>query len=424
MFIKSYYTLFHTVMRDMNRTAILSFTLLIIFCVSVGQILPSFASYTSTKTIATLGIIKEKVVEPTRIRKHLVAYVGGFTNEDADFIVSNFDMLITIFETASTIGRIKELNHNITILGYRDIIAMHSYYEDWEEVDSHEDWFLHDINGNRLVHNYWGWYAMDVGNTGWRSHYANYVKDKLDSFPFDGVFADDTWRRFPNDRWTVAPSDIPAEIGQRWYNDMIGMIQYVKSVLGSNLLILNTDDWTGEYLKYADGMMFEGFIHASWWELDYFGWDGFNPLNHVDTLANLSSMGKYFLADSGAKIPDNPTQDDLDKTHKVVLYCFASFLLGVNGERASFAFNNIKSKDGSRGYYYEFDVSLGSPVNQYYSFGSVYVRDFTYGKVLVNPTSSSWTVDLDQNYKTIDGKTVSSVILDDHTGVILLQQEV
>ncbi|HIH97125.1 MAG TPA: hypothetical protein HA348_06585 [Thermoplasmata archaeon] len=407
----------------MSKTAVLLVASLIIFCVGVGQILLSFASYTSTKTIAALGIIKEKVVEPTRIRKHVVAYGGSFTDTTASFVASNFDVVDTGFEAASTIGRIKALNPNIIVLGYRDIMAMHSYYEDWEEVNPHEDWFLHDIHGNRLIHKKWGWYAMDVGNTGWRSHYANFVKDYLDSFPFDGVFADDTWDAwytYRYEEWTVPPKDIPLEIEQRWHNDMLGMIQTVKSVIGHKLLVLNTQN-NDDYVDAADGKMFEHFVHKTSWGLDYYGWPGFDPLEHVDALAEVSSRGKIFLAHSGAKIPDNPTQDDLDRAYNVMLYCFASYLLGVNGEKTTFGFNSVNSKDASLGYYSEFDVPLGSPVNQYYPVGSVYTRDFAYGKVLVNPTTSSYTVDLDSEYKTPDGQTISIVTLDPHSGVILLR---
>ena len=104
------------------------------------------------------------------------------------------------------------------------------------------------------------------------------------------------------------------------------------------------------------------------------------------------------------------------------MYCFSSYLLAIDGPKATFGFNSIHNLDGSRGYYSVFDDAkqLGSPTNDYYSFYSVYARDFENGKVLVNPTTSSYTVSLDQNYKTLDGETVSSVTLDGHTGVVLL----
>jgi hypothetical protein len=169
----------------------------------------------------------------------------------------------------------------------------------------------------------------------------------------------------------------------------------------------------------CDGKMEENFVHPDWYALDEFD-DDVKWKGRVESLKSISQRQKYYLAQSGTIIPGNPTQAELDKTHEMMMYCFASYLLGIDGEKATFGFNNIYSKDGSCGYYPEFDVSLGSPINDYYLFDSVYSRDFVNGKVLVNPTTSFYTISLGQNYKTLDGKTVSSITLDDHMGVILL----
>lgn len=374
----------------------------------MSQISLSFGLYPFTRTIATSGIIKENV-EPTRIRKHVVAYVS-LTDETANFIATHFDVVVVDFVYTKNFEKIKAFNPNIVLVGYRDVIAMHTTYEDWPEVNSHEDWFLHDVDGNRLIHKGYGWYAMDVGNSGWRSHYSNFVKAKLDTYPtVDGVFADDVleWRDHHYAIWTVDPSLVPPEIQQRWHNDMVGMIQYLKSVIGSKLLMLNTNDLSGDYLKYADGMMNEGFVHAHWEDLDYFWPD---PFYFIDALANLSNTGKYYLAHSGAKIPDNPTQSDLDKAHKVMLYCLASYLLGVNGSKASFGWNGINSKDGSRGYYAEMDYDTGAPLGDYYVKDGLYIRDFEYARVLVNFDSAS------THSTVIDGTTYT---LEPHSGIIV-----
>lgn len=404
----------------MKKTEILLVTSLIIFCLSGGQTLLSFASHPPTR-IATSGIIEENAVKPTVIRK----YVGVpiFNDSIAEFVASHFDLVVTELDT-TTINKVKALNPQIIVLGYRDIMAMHPYYTDWEEVNLHEDWFLHDINGNRLIHKHWGWYAMDVGNTGWRSHYANYVKSKLDSFPFDGVFADDTWDFFPAgsgwNPWTVSIEDVPIEIKNRWHSDMLDTIRFVKALIGNKLLIVNTAN-NDDYVDACDGKMEEEFVHPSWYNLDEFYDNYINWRGKVESLKNISQRGKYYIARSGTIIPENPTEVDFERVHDMMIYCFASYLLGVNGEKAAFGFNKIDSKDGSRGYYSEFDVPLGSPINDYYLLASVYLRDFENGKVLVNPTTSFYTVDLDSEYKTLDGQIVSSVTLDAHSGIILLR---
>ena len=424
-------------MRRMNKSAILSFMLLmIVVCLSMAQgpvfayssVLPHLfvaSNSTSDCTIVTSGI----VVEPTKIRKHLVAYGAsrGFDDETADFIASNFDILDTSWYPAviSGIEKMKAANPKLIVLLYRDVMAMRPYYEDWAEVDSHEDWFIHDIYGDRLINRQYGWYCMDVENDGWRNHYANWTKNKLDSYPFDGVFADDVWDYFIyEDKWTVPPGDIPTEIGERWHDDMLEMIKFVKSVIGRKLLIVNTPN-NNDYVDACDGKMEEGFVHPSWYSYSEFRsidqW-----IDKINGVRNVSQKGKYTLVHSGFKeLRENKTFVDLhpEIVHKMLMYCFSSYLLAINGSKASFGFGSIYNLDGSRGYYSEFDGAkqLGSPINDYYLFDSVFSRDFVNGKVLVNPTTSSYTVSLGQNYKTLDGKTVSSVTLDDHTGVILLR---
>jgi len=136
----------------------------------------------------------------------------------------------------------------------------------------------------------------------------------------------------------------------------------------------------------------------------------------VDWLSSISQKGTYYLAHSGT------SETNQEVCHKVMLFCFTSYLLGVHGNTASFGWKANYSPD-SHGYWAEFDEArqLGQPTNDYYSYDSVYARDFENGKVLVNPSTTSYTVPLGQNYRTLDGQIVSSVTLDDHTGVILLK---
>lgn len=69
------------------------------------------------------------------------------------------------------------------------------------------------------------------------------------------------------------------------------------------------------------------------------------------------------------------------------------------------------------------DVSVGTPINDYYMISGthVYARDFSNVKVLVNPSTSSYIVSLGGNYKKLDGSIVSSITMNPHTGEILLK---
>ena len=367
-------------------------------------ILPLTYGGTLSCKVTTSGVIKGA-------RKHIVAYVPRIPDEFAEFVASHFDIMVTNFYLR--VEKIKAKNPNVIILGYRNVMAMHPHYEDWEEVNSHEDWFLHDVNGNRLVNKKYGWYAMDVGSPGWREHYAKLVKAKLDANPaFDGLFADDVWEwnKYKNSDFTVDPTLIPSEIQQRWHNDMIGMLQYIKQVIGNKLLIINTDDLSGDYLKYADGMMFENFGHGSWETLDQFT---INTIPQINALLKLSGTGKYVIVQSMALLPAVITPEDLNKAHKVFLYCFCSYLLGLNGSLTTFGFTNIHRTDAQiKGYYEEMDFDIGFPLGSYYIRDNLYIRNFSRATVLVNFSNETRTTII--NAKNYTLSPYSGIIVPSH----------
>jgi hypothetical protein len=357
------------------RIAVLSFTSLIIL---VSQISLSFALYSSTKTIVASGIIK-----PTTILKHLVVY-SRIDDATAAFIASHFDLVDFDFDYTVGFEKIKALNPNVIMVGYKCIFGMWPEFEDWAEVNAHEDWFLHDIYGNRLITNY-GWYAMDVGNSGWREHYANFVKAKLSTYPMvDGIFADNAWeaRTLLRDPWTVPVSQVPSSIHDNWNANMAGMIQYVKNALGNKLLVINSNEDHGYFLQYCDGQMLEGFMHGAWSGLYDYPDD---PFSWISPLEVLSATGKIVMAHSGANIPQNPSASEVEQTHKVMLYCLSGFLLGYSGN-ANFGFQFLDTDyTGHRCYWDEMDYPVGNPIGSRYNVqGDLWARDFTNGKVFLN----------------------------------------
>jgi hypothetical protein len=410
----------------MKRKVILAVTALIIFCLSQGQFLISFAA-NSGVSINSSGIIKEKTVQPIGIRKHLMAYgLSAPLEEGKISSMAQFDLVnVDLHSAHDSPQQIKALDPNTTVIFYLDIMASGPTSKcacvycggNWTEIDAHEDWFLHDKNGNRLMNIEWNFYAMDVGNIGWQTYIANYVKNILDNYPaLDGVFFDDTWTTFRYSVWNVPAENIPTDIGTRWHNDMLEMIKFVKERIGDKLVIVNTSN-NDDYVDACDGKMEEGFIHESWRSSsEWLRGTGEKWKFYVDRLRNICEKGKYFLAHSGT------SESNQEVCQSVMLFCFTSYLLGVQGNTASFGWKADYSSD-SHGYWTEFDEAkqLGPPTNDYYSYYSVYARDFENGKVLVNPSTSSYIISLGQNYRTLDGQVISSVTLDNHTGIILLE---
>lgn len=352
--------------------------------------------------VALVSIDFGRGQEGIKIRTLLVAYgARSPLSQNRISHMAKFDIIDTDFEIGTDISKIKGINPNVLILGYCDVMARTPSSEDWLEVNQHEEWFLHDFDGKRLQNKIWGWYCMDVGNQGWREHYASYVEEKITLYGFDGVFADDVWSAFSRYAWTVSYERVPSY--GMWHQEMLEFLRHVKSRIGSKILIVNTPD-NGDYVDATDGKLEEDFAFKSV--------PGQTAIDNIKALLQISSKGKYYLAS-----PYNIAND----TKENMLFALSCFLLGVNGPNAYFGWKSIWDAP-SHGYYAEFEEaeSLGRPLGEYYSYQSVLVRDFTNGKVVVNVCPHSHTVDLQGTYQTFDGRTITNITLTAHSGLLLL----
>jgi hypothetical protein len=98
-------------------------------------------------------------------------------------------------------------------------------------------------------------------------------------------------------------------------------------------------------------------------------------------------------------------------------FSFATFLLGTSGRDCYSFFPNRNSSALTPSPWDGFPI--GSPKGNYVASGNGFLRDFTTGKVLVNPTGSSWTVRLGSSFQDVNGRHMTSATLPPHTGLIL-----
>ena len=353
--------------------------------------------------------------ETLTLSKHLVNY-GTIKDENVNYIAKNFDILVTNAGTVDQVKRIRKLRPDLIALLYKDIFAMHPYYDDWAEVNAHEEYFLHDKTlGLRLREKHFGWFVMDISNEGWVTHYTDHVVSKLDALKaFGGIFADDVWKDLYFDRfyvdikseesvvngagrivvkyppWQPSTPDIKNNIHIRirnqgetdyygngsykgttispgvplrpstkvyvdysasdpttlcpaddkitnWHSNMAGMLEKVKLRLGMRLLIINSNDFSGQFLTKADGMMVEGFgaTELKTWE------------DEVRLLDASTKSGKYYLAQirTTPRLPQPPQNSSIQPASKddspadlanQINYPLASFLIG-RGAMSSFS---------------------------------------------------------------------------------------
>ena len=384
--------------------------ILLIGLVALSVILPALSTvFQSGASLNSTG---------TPINKACLVYSKlPLSDEDTTFLANNFDLVVLNPDLLALrpdyAASIKTKNSGATILAYRELYTMYTGSNDWSVVNLHEDWFLHDINGDRIQSSQFGWYLMDPGNAEWQSHYVS----NLNSFVlngYDGLFADDVWNSLRTYGYFTNESNINSSDISRWHNDVLNMIEYVKANIDGKLLILNTDQLDGyDYVAAADGMMIETYAHATWEPSTYYS--TYLLSQQLSYLSTISGMDKISWANSGVS-------DEL--TPQVLKYCYVMYLLGINGSKSYWSFNDWHSGDGSKGYYPIMDTNIGTPTASYYSNQNVYMRDFTKGKIILNPADNPETIDLGGNFWFLNNTKVDNLTIAGNSGEVLLNETV
>jgi hypothetical protein len=344
-----------------------------------------------------------------KINKFLTA--SDFNDADIPFIASHFNIIDTYLSKGSQIQKIKGLNPLFKAIYYKDSLT--------HREGATENWYVRDAKtGSRLVNKDWGWYLMDIGNQTYRISLANSIKNSLASNQvFDGVFFDDVWGSVASDRFyregTKENGIIPQSIINSWRDNMKLLLGEIKTEIGNKLLIINTGAFNTDYLALSDGQMFEAFCHANWQPYgEYYS----NWSQVLDKMIEGSKLGKIYLAQSGIK--DGATDTQIKITQR---YCFAMFMLGAN-TNANFYFKPSMKYQGVT-YFPEWDIDIGSPMEDYHARSGtpLYEREYSKGLVLINPSSENVQIKLDDKYKNLNGVTTHTITLASHEGEVLLK---
>ncbi len=306
---------------------------------------------------------------------------------------------------------------------------------EWNDLwANHQSWFLRDANG-QYIHrpSSYTWemnpnrpYLMDQGSTGWRDWLVAKVAQRL-SYGYDGVFLDQC-SPTPTG-YSAIPAKYAGDYGL-WRSDLNGLINDIKSHF-PNAVVITNSIWNGPtYYAYAspnpidasnaDGAEIEGFVYAA----------GNGPLgNQANWLKEVAILKK--LGDGGkiALVQTCIKANDSNSPKRLLAYSLATFLLGKSGNRAYFNFVSFKSETGFSSDYLNavYSMPLGNPTGMYYQKGIAYRRDFTNGKVIVNPNDAKQVykfIPFSGNYyKDQDGNVYDAthpLLLPAKSGVILI----
>jgi Hypothetical glycosyl hydrolase family 15/Dockerin type I domain len=324
--------------------------------------------------------------DTNHIKKLSIAYSSAMGNTaNQKFIANHFDMVDCPSTYATGAANVKALNPNITILGYYDAMFEDITWSDWQNVNSQEDWFVHDINGNRIERVvYPGQYLMNP-NSGWSNYFAQRCKTFLTTYPqFDGVFLDDAATDLVGFDYTfkVSYSQFATGVLNNWESWMMSYMSNIKSTLGSHIVMPNC--FTGTVLaEQTKCMLWENFMHGRSNAYNDNGYGVSSGLLAIDSLHTQAKLGNIIAVNSGCESADaHPVEA---KQWMLFTYaCFSFAVVDLNKAYFSWQFFN---SDSTHGYYPEMDINLGQPIGDYYHVSGtaqVYARQFANYYVAAN----------------------------------------
>jgi hypothetical protein len=321
---------------------------------------------------------------------------------------------------------LKAANPNLDVLVYQNLSAiagtahsggLSSSGVSYVEASEHPDWFLKDTHGNRISEaNYpWLWMA-DVGNSGYQQRWTANVLAVFQGGPWDGVMMDDT---NATAKFHVNPvSRIAAYPTDQAYQAAVGsMLAYAgpRIVAAGKLAIPNMGAWheypeiVEGWLSYVSGGMDQNFV--KWFPVAGAGYAGPRVWRgQLEEVEATQRMGKRFLAVTHVEARDEEAR----------CYGWATLLLGANGSAAYFATDDHGGEIWSS----EFETPLGVPlVPARQEESGIWVRSFTKGLVVVNPTSSVHSTEFGGTYSG-DGYTdADGGTLQPHSALVLVRTD-
>jgi len=325
-----------------------------------------------------------------RIKKLSIAYSNIMRySANQEFIASHFDMLDCPTTYYNAVENVKTLNPNIKVIGYYDAIFEDRTWSEWQYVNNHEDWFVHDINGNRIERVvYPGQYLMNP-NSGWSNYLAQKCRTFLTTYPqFDGIFLDETVSDLVDCGYLfkIPYSQFGSGVLTNWRSWMYSHIRNLKTTIGSDMLMPNA---------YKDMQFCQGSAHVHFWEgfihgrgnaynVNGYGTDGWNYGRvAIDLLHEQAELGNIIVVNSGCANSDaHPVE-----AKKWMLFTYACFSFAVVDLNKAYYSWQFFNSDSTHGYYSEMDIELGQPVGDYYHVSGtaqVYARQFANYYVAAN----------------------------------------
>jgi hypothetical protein len=304
-------------------------------------------------------------------------------------------------------------------------------------------WLLKDSNGHYV--NTGVEYLLDFGNPSVWAWYANWLNNYVNNptNPLDGVQMDN----FCVDKasafyYSPTQNIINPRTGTFWTDAevlqaYIGFVSAIKNTLGQSKIVLGNGIYNGDSNHFNTTVIqqvisqsgIDGFISEGWmgnsqtlsWPAESSWINSVNMAMWVqDNLLSVRSKGIFMPITGCASTNPDYAIGNLNgvPANQYTTYVYASLLLALKHSGNYLYFGTTDSYSQNL-----FKINIGAPVSDYTLINSthVYSRNFTSGKVLVNPTASSYQVTIGNGFfDATTGVAVNSqVTISAHSGLIL-----
>jgi hypothetical protein len=358
---------------------------------------------------------------------------SGLSNALVQFLATHTDG--TQKETLSTINQFRAINPNYTLLHYQlgtandsaQYLINDQWGSDFGYVNQQESWFAHqsysgepqaaaDLSSGR-VGNSSGWDQADIANPAWQQYTLNQVFQNMAATGSNGWFADSFTfgiggagynnpipTRYQGTN-AANPADWPG--GVTWTTQLGNWAQTVENAFtqhnttfGTNYKFIPnldglTTSWEPTWFDNANGVpLVDGAL------LEQFG-------QATDTYDWTLSMNRGLaFTDNGKIIIMQPYASASPSTaagQQQVDFFLGTYLLLKGNE----TYLNIEYGGSSPQYFPEYQLNLGAATTPLpnnvssYLWNGVYRRNFQNGFVLINPGSTTYTLNLGGTYQQV-----------------------
>jgi hypothetical protein len=293
-----------------------------------------------------------------------------------------------------------DLGMNIGGVGYKQALA--------------NGWLLKDSSGNYLkpASGDFHWFG-DVGDPNFQKAWVDNVSTFLLAHGADGVFIDNVLCSFGGLTGGVLPAKYPTDAS--WANAQVAFLAAIGPAMHAKGLYVAVNAycygpdsgtannaWWARIAPYVDAEMNEDFEQNPndtaqlFFNAPTASWMG-NWLGKLDVIKAAQSAGKAALA----------LTYGTGSNTVAMTYGKASFLLVWNGTSGGFIYNPTDSTDPWNP---AWTTSIGTPTGAMAQVGGAYVRDYSAGYVVVNPSQSTVSVPLPAGLKTLSGAAAGSSV--------------